>query len=28
VVAALESADVDELFPIYRAAHTEFRTAG
>jgi anti-anti-sigma regulatory factor len=28
VVAALESADVEELFPIYRAAHTEFRTAG
>ena len=28
VVAALESADVDELFPIYRAAHTEFRTVG
>jgi len=27
-VAALESADVDELFPIYRAAHAEFRTGG
>jgi anti-anti-sigma regulatory factor len=25
VVTALESADVDELFPIYRAACTEFR---
>jgi anti-anti-sigma regulatory factor len=25
VVTALESADVDELFPIYRAARTEFR---
>jgi len=25
VVIALESADVEELFPIYQAAHTEFR---
>jgi anti-anti-sigma regulatory factor len=25
VVTALESADVEELFPIYQAAHTEFR---
>jgi hypothetical protein len=25
VVIALESATVDELFPIYRAARTEFR---
>jgi hypothetical protein len=25
VVAALESALVDDLFPIYRAARTEFR---
>jgi anti-anti-sigma regulatory factor len=28
VVTALESADVDELFPIYRAARTEFRRVG
>jgi anti-anti-sigma regulatory factor len=27
VITALESADVDELFPIYRAACTEFRKA-
>ena len=27
VVTALESAAVDELFPIYRAARTEFRKA-